>query len=569
MFSLALTPTPLGTGFPLQLDRFNLDDDHDNNMTTTHTEKVEHLSRVDTVVIGDGRKRSVDEAFEYLRNHADNSGAEAINLRQLRRKIDYRIIPLQFFICGLQFLDKFLLNYAIIMGLPEDLKLQGNQLNNIASSLWWAYLITTPFIGLLLNKLPLGKFLGGNMFLWGIVIACTAAVKNYPQLIAVRILMGITDAGMPPSLMLMSSQYYRKDEQAMRFAIWFSSVGCAMIAGGLISFGFQFVDSDVMASWRIMYLVLGLLSWIVGVLSFWKLPDSPMTATFLNDAEKVALIHHVSVNQTGITSKKFQPNQLRDLFLDPQVYLIFFLTLLVSTGSGILTVYATTIIKGFGFTSKEAALLHMPSGLIAIITAFLGAYAVRYHYLTRWTISILGYSASLLGASLVAFAPHSNRAAQLAGVYLVYFSLFTVGIKFQWTAANVAGHTKRTLATAMMSGAFAIGNICAPYAVQRKDAPRFQTGKNVLMATKAGAIGILCVLGTYYVWMNRRRDAKYGKVVKPVEEGSMTSVVGEEEGGSLGDVVTNTNSTSTSTGEREEVWENLTDRERKSFRYVY
>lgn len=116
----------------------------------------------------------------------------------------------------------------------------------------------------------------------------------------------------------------------------------------------------------------------------------------------------------------------------------------------------------------------------------------------------------------------------------------------------------------MMSGAFAIGNICAPYAVQRKDAPRFQTGKNVLMATKAGAIGILCVLGTYYVWSNRRRDKKFGKVVKPVEEGSMSSVVAEDEGS----VVTNTNSTSTST-EREEVWENLTDRERKSFRYVY
>lgn len=71
------------------------------------------------------------------------------------------------------------------------------------------------------------------------------------------------------------------------------------------------------------------------------------------------------------------------------------------------------------------------------------------------------------------------------------------------------------------------------------------------------------------MWCNRRRDAKYGKVVKPVEEGSMTSVVAEEEGGSLGEVGTNTNSMSTSTGEREEVWENLTDRERKSFRYVY
>lgn len=66
------------------------------------------------------------------------------------------------------------------------------------------------------------------------------------------------------------------------------------------------------------------------------------------------------------------------------------------------------------------------------------------------------------------------------------------------------------------------------------------------------------------MWSNRRRDKKFGKVGKPVEEGSMSSVVAEDEGS----VVTNTNSTSTST-EREEVWENLTDRERKSFRYVY
>lgn len=66
------------------------------------------------------------------------------------------------------------------------------------------------------------------------------------------------------------------------------------------------------------------------------------------------------------------------------------------------------------------------------------------------------------------------------------------------------------------------------------------------------------------MWSNRRRDKKFGKVVKPVEEGSMSSVIAEDEGS----VVTNTNSTSMST-EREEVWENLTDRERKSFRYVY
>ena len=256
MFFVPLPPNPLGMGFPLQLDLFNF-----NNQMASHNEKVhsaERLQRVNTTIQSpiafvatvDGSKRSIDEAYNYLRNHADIIGEQEINIHQLKRKIDYRILPLLWFIYGLQFLDKFLLNYAIVMGLPQDLKLHGNQLNNVASSLWWAYLAVSPLVGLALNKVPLAKFLGGNMFLWGIVISCTAAVKTYPQLIAIRILMGIFDAGIPPSLMLMSSQYYKKDEQAARFAIWFSAIGTGIVLGGLISFGFQHVETETMESWR-------------------------------------------------------------------------------------------------------------------------------------------------------------------------------------------------------------------------------------------------------------------------------------------------------------------------------
>ena len=295
-----------------------------------------------------------------------------------------------------------------------------------------------------------------------------------------------------------------------------------------------------------MFLVLGLISLVVGVLSFCFLPDTPMSAKFLTDAEKTALIHHVSVNQTGITGRKIEWHQLRELCIDPQIWLIGILTILISAGSGILGTYATTLIKGFGYTSKQAALLNMPGGMIGIVTTLLGAWVVRYHILSRWTISVMGYCLSLTGACLVAFAPHKNRGAQLAGIYMVSFSLFTVGIKYQWTAANVAGHTKRSLATALMSGAFAIGNICAPYAVQQKEAPRYQIGKDVLVATKAGAIFMLCLLGLYYVWSNKRRDRIYGRP----GVGSMDSNA---------PVVPDDNS---------ETWENLTDMERKSFRYV-
>ena len=92
------------------------------------------------------------------------------------------------------------------------------------------------------------------MFLWGIVIACTAAVKGYAGLMVIRIFMGVFDAGIPPALMLISSQYYRKDEQTIRYAYWFSSIGICLILGGLISYGFQFVHSEILAGWRMLLL---------------------------------------------------------------------------------------------------------------------------------------------------------------------------------------------------------------------------------------------------------------------------------------------------------------------------
>lgn len=206
--------------------------------------------RVSLVTTGHGNRKSVDEAYDFLAQHVDITGGEGVDLTRVRRRIDWHIVPIMFALYFFQFLDKSLLNYAIIMGMPKDLKLKGNELNNVASSLWWAYLAMSPLVALIQNKVRIGKWLGINMILWGIVISCTAAVKTYRQMLGVRILMGVFDAAIPPALMLLSAQYYRKDEQAMRYAFWFSSVGWGLICGGAISYGFQNVKTSTLEGWR-------------------------------------------------------------------------------------------------------------------------------------------------------------------------------------------------------------------------------------------------------------------------------------------------------------------------------
>lgn len=183
-----------------------------------------------------------------------------------------------------------------------------------------------------LQAVPAAKWLGANVALWGVATACGAAAHNYQTILISRIFLGIFEATIAPSLMLISSQWYTKSEQAPRFSFWYLGLGLGQIIGGLVSYGFQHMGPDAkLAGWRTMFLTLGLVTVIVGSCVFLFLPDTPMKARWLTDNEKVALLKHVSVNQTGIDNRKFRGKEILEALVDPQIYLLLLSVVLVST----------------------------------------------------------------------------------------------------------------------------------------------------------------------------------------------------------------------------------------------
>jgi hypothetical protein len=89
---------------------------------------------------------NVDDAWNFLNSHAAaNIETSTIDIKKLRRKIDWHILPLMFLCYTMQFLDKVILNYAAVMGLQKELKLKGNEFSNIATFL---------FVGLLCFEIP-------------------------------------------------------------------------------------------------------------------------------------------------------------------------------------------------------------------------------------------------------------------------------------------------------------------------------------------------------------------------------------------------------------------------------
>lgn len=78
-----------------------------------------------------------------------------------------------------------------------------------------------------------------------------------------------------------------------------------------------------------MFVALGFLTVVIGVVATLILPDSPASADFLSAAEKVAILNHVSENRTGIESRQFKLCQVVGLLIDVQVWLMTFITILV------------------------------------------------------------------------------------------------------------------------------------------------------------------------------------------------------------------------------------------------
>lgn len=78
-----------------------------------------------------------------------------------------------------------------------------------------------------------------------------------------------------------------------------------------------------------MFVVLGCLTVVLGFVTVLFLPDSPMSAKFLSNAEKRAVLQHVTDNRTGVLHRRFKLAHIWEALLDVQLWLLTLMTILV------------------------------------------------------------------------------------------------------------------------------------------------------------------------------------------------------------------------------------------------
>lgn len=278
--------------------------------------------------------------------------------------------------------------------------------------------------------------------------------KSFASLVAVRVLLGVFESAVAPSLILISGMWYRSTEQPTRIGFWYLGTGTGTIVGALSSYGFQHVQTTTFKSWQIMFLLFGLITVVVGIIVIIFLPDNPMHARFLTSSEKVLAIERLRSNKTGIENKTFKPAQMYECLRDPHAILLALITIASNVSNGAVSSFQSTIIKGLGYNSKQSALLTIPSGGVSIVSILLATY-VSGRYNLRLVNIVALIIPAIIGGALMAFT--SGSVSPLIGNYMTNTIGASLPLVYSLASANFAGHTKKVTINAIVLMSFCLG----------------------------------------------------------------------------------------------------------------
>lgn len=180
------------------------------------------------------------------------------------------------------------------------------------------------------------------------------------------------------------------------------------------------------------------------------------------------------------------------------------ITIAASIPNGAVGGFQSILLSGFGYSNKEAALLQIPGGAIAVTSVLLATWTAAKFNARGLNIIFWSLLGGIIGGCLLAFPTATS--ANLAGNYLTHVVGAFLPCAYSFSAANQAGHTKKVTMNAVLLMSFCLGNILGPLTFRNNDAPSFIPAKVTIVAVDGVAILTTVLLLWYYRWQNKKRD---------------------------------------------------------------
>lgn len=362
--------------------------------------------------------------------------AESDIARSAIRKVAWRLVPFVALMFFINYLDRTAIGFAAPNGMNEDLALSAAQFGFASGVFFIGYILLEVPSNLALHKFGARRWLSRIMVSWGIVALLFTWVQNFEQLVFLRFLLGVAEAGFFPGAILflslwVPSQYRSRILMLFYLAQPLTTVFGAPLAGWLIQQHGIFFGLE---GWRFMFLWVAIPAIVVGVIAWFYLKDKPTDAKWLTNDEQVWLTDALTAERTR-TEAREKHVSVRFAFKSGRVWVLSFIYFGFIYGLYALAFFLPTIIEGFQaqtgqtFDTFQKGLITAIPYLPAAIIMFFWAKDASKRGLKTWHIAI----PALVGGISIPIALFAGSPAATIAVITITASAIFAALPNFWT----------------------------------------------------------------------------------------------------------------------------------------
>jgi D-galactonate transporter len=283
-------------------------------------------------------------------------------------KVARRLIPFCILLFVVNYLDRVNIGFAALQ-MNQDLGFNATAYGLGAGIFFLGYFLFEIPSNLILEKVGARRWLSRIAVTWGVVSVATAWVHSEAAFYVMRFLLGVTEAGLLPGLLLYLSYWFPAAERGRALAVFMTATAISNVIGAPLSTSLLSLDGLFgFRGWQILFILEGLPSIVMGFLVLRFLTDQPDKAAWLEEDERLWLARTLAAERTA--REALGPHDLRGGLTDPRVLMITLLCFFLVSGNFGVVFWLPQIIKSLG------DLTNMQVGLVTAVPYLLAAFAM-------------------------------------------------------------------------------------------------------------------------------------------------------------------------------------------------
>ncbi|KAK4547362.1 hypothetical protein LTR36_001018 [Oleoguttula mirabilis] len=433
----------------------------------------------------DEHKRNDIEMIEDSEG-ASQDADTAQEEKALVRRIDLWLLPTIWIMYLLSYMDRTNIGNAKVAGMTKDLGMDSNQYSISLVVFFITYVLFEVPSNLLLSKTKPSIFLPVIMTCWGVVTCCMSLVQSFHQLVALRTIVGVLEAGFAPGILLILSSWYKKNEQSKRFAVFISAAVLSGAFGGIIAGAItsNLDGAHGLQGWRWLFIIEGAATIGWAIISAFILPDFPAnTKRLTGRARELAIsrlendnVHTRLDDGPHLTSLQALGQAVRNWRT-----WIFVAGYMVIVGSSTLSYFYPTLVEGLGYSSHMAQYMVVPIYAVAFVAVGITGYFSDKYPHQRGAIIACWLTLSMI-CSIVICTVYNFTAQYVLLVFMAAGLWATNGLSLSYAASTFGAMPQETRAVslALVNALGNLAQIYGAYLFPSTDAPKYLKGFGVI-----------------------------------------------------------------------------------------